>query len=105
MHRWIAGPPSPREQRISKTVRVVALPRSAWSAVRVTDCRSGPRDLACGWRGDLRLTSDESVLGSVGLLIVATRGVAGAGEVILKVRGGSEAYLAWSVDPLPKGTH
>ena len=51
------------------------------------------------------MMSDDSVLGSVGRLIVATRGVAGAGEVILKVRGGSEAYLAWSADPLPKGAH
>jgi hypothetical protein len=51
------------------------------------------------------LTSDESVVGCVGPLIVATRGAAGAGEVMLKVRGGSEAYLAWSADPLPKGAH
>ena len=51
------------------------------------------------------MTSDESVVGYVGPLIVATRGAAGAGEVILKVRGGSEAYLAWSADPLPKGAH
>ena len=50
------------------------------------------------------MTSDESVVGYVGPLIVAPRGAAGAGEVMLKVRGGSEAYLAWSVDPLPKGT-
>jgi hypothetical protein len=49
--------------------------------------------------------SDESVLGSVGVLVVATRGAAGAGEVMLKVRGGSEAYLAWSAEPLPKGAH
>ena len=49
--------------------------------------------------------SDESVVGTVGLLTVATRGAAGAGEVMLKVRGGSEAYLAWSADPLPKGAH
>jgi hypothetical protein len=49
--------------------------------------------------------SDDSVVGTVGLLTVATRGAAGAGEVMLRVRGGSEAYLAWSTDPLPKGAH
>ena len=44
-----------------------------------------------------------SVVGLVGTLTVATRGRAGAGEVVLKVRGGSETYLAWSEQPLPKG--
>ena len=44
-----------------------------------------------------------SVVGLVGTLTVATRGRAGAGEVVLKVRGGSETYLAWSQQPLPKG--
>ena len=43
------------------------------------------------------------VVGSVGVLTVATRGRAGAGEVLVKVRGGSETYLAWSDEPLPKG--
>jgi hypothetical protein len=45
-----------------------------------------------------------SVVGLVGTLAVATRGRAGAGEVVLRVRGGSETYLAWSERPLPKGT-
>ncbi|HUO39002.1 MAG TPA: hypothetical protein VMU34_14745 [Mycobacterium sp.] len=44
------------------------------------------------------------VVGCVGPLIVATRGDAGAGEVLLNVRGSKEAYLAWSADPLPRGT-
>jgi hypothetical protein len=44
-----------------------------------------------------------SVVGLVGTLTVATRGRAGAGEVVLKVRGGSETYLAWSEQPLPRG--
>jgi hypothetical protein len=48
--------------------------------------------------------SDVSEIGCVGSLIVATRGVEGAGEVLLNVRGGKEAYLAWSEQPLPKGT-
>lgn len=44
-----------------------------------------------------------SVVGSVGVLTVGTRGGAGPGEVLIKVRGGSETYLAWSEEPLPKG--
>lgn len=45
-----------------------------------------------------------SVIGCVGPLIVATRGSAGAGEVLLSVRGSKEAYLAWSREPLSRGT-
>jgi hypothetical protein len=48
--------------------------------------------------------SDVSVIGCVGTLIVATRGERGAGEVLLTVRGSKEAFLAWSDEPLPKGT-
>jgi membrane protein implicated in regulation of membrane protease activity len=48
--------------------------------------------------------SDASVVGCVGSLIVATRGAAGTGEVLLMVRGSKEAYLAWSDEPLPRGT-
>jgi membrane protein implicated in regulation of membrane protease activity len=47
---------------------------------------------------------DVSLVGCVGSLIVATRGDAGAGEVLLNVRGSKEAYLAWSDQPLPMGT-
>jgi hypothetical protein len=47
---------------------------------------------------------DESSVGRVGVLVVATRGSAGPGEVIIKIRGGSEAFLAWSEKPLPRGT-
>jgi membrane protein implicated in regulation of membrane protease activity len=47
---------------------------------------------------------DESVIGTVGVLIVATRGAAGPGEVRVRIRGGSESFLAWSATPLPKGT-
>ena len=48
--------------------------------------------------------SDVSLIGSVGSLIVATRGDRGAGEVSLTVRGSKEAFLAWSDEPLAKGT-
>jgi hypothetical protein len=47
---------------------------------------------------------DEAVVGAVGILIIATRGPAGPGEVSVRVRGGSEKFLAWSAEPLPKGT-
>ena len=46
---------------------------------------------------------DESAVGCVGILTVATRGGAGPGEVHVKVRGGTETFLAWSEHPLPKG--
>lgn len=44
-----------------------------------------------------------SVVGQVGTLTVGTRGGGGPGEVLLKVRGGSESYLAWSETPIPRG--
>jgi membrane protein implicated in regulation of membrane protease activity len=47
---------------------------------------------------------ETSLIGSIGVLTVATRGTAGPGEVLVKIRGGTEAYLAWSLTPLPKGT-
>jgi hypothetical protein len=47
---------------------------------------------------------DESVVGTVGMLVIATRGKAGPGEVRVKVRGGSEIFLAWSESPIAKGT-
>jgi hypothetical protein len=50
------------------------------------------------------VASDESAVGCIGTLTVATRGPDGPGEVLAKVRGGTEAYLAWSEQPLAKGT-
>ena len=49
------------------------------------------------------MARDEASVGRVGVLTVATRGSAGPGEVLIKVRGGSEAFLAWSEKPLPRG--
>jgi len=49
------------------------------------------------------LVRDESAIGTVGVLSIATRGSAGPGEVRIKIRGGSEHFLAWSENPLPKG--
>jgi hypothetical protein len=50
------------------------------------------------------VAGETSLIGCIGVLSVATRGPVGPGEVIVKIRGGSEAYLAWSLTPLPKGT-
>ena len=51
----------------------------------------------------LSVATDESSIGCVGVLTIGTRGAAGAGEVNIKIRGGSETFLAWSEKPLPKG--
>ena len=56
-----------------------------------------------GERKTLTVAGDQSLIGSIGVLLVATRGEAGPGEVLLKIRGGTEAYLAWSINPIPKG--
>ena len=48
--------------------------------------------------------ADQSAVGCFGTLIVATRGAGGPGEVLVKMRGGTEAYLAWSEEPLARGT-
>ena len=50
------------------------------------------------------MARDESVVGTVGILVIATRGEAGPGEVHVRIRGGSEKFLAWSDIPLPRGT-
>jgi hypothetical protein len=57
--------------------------------------------LAVGRRD--QMAGDETLIGSIGVLIVATRGAAGPGEVLVRIRGGSEAFLAWSPEPLPRG--
>jgi hypothetical protein len=49
------------------------------------------------------VAQETSLIGRVGTLIVGTRGPDGPGEVLVKVRGGSEAYLAWSLAPIPRG--
>lgn len=45
---------------------------------------------------------DLSCIGLLGVLTIGTRGTDGPGEVLIKIRGGSEAFLAWSDQPLPK---
>jgi hypothetical protein len=55
-------------------------------------------------RGGIAVARDESAIGRVGVLIVGTRGPDGPGEVRIRIRGGSETYLAWSRKPLSAGT-
>lgn len=50
------------------------------------------------------MSRDESSVGCIGQLTVATRGTAGPGEVLIKIRGGSETFLAWSDEPIAKGS-
>jgi membrane protein implicated in regulation of membrane protease activity len=47
---------------------------------------------------------DSEVVGATGVIVVATRGATGAGEVLVRLRGGSETYLARSEEPIAKGT-
>jgi hypothetical protein len=56
-----------------------------------------------GFEEWLPVTQDTSLVGSIGVVIVATRGQAGPGEVLVKIRGGSEVYIAWSLTPIPRG--
>lgn len=60
-----------------------------------------PRRARCHNPG---VSPDDSVVGCMGKVIVATRGADGPGEVLVKVRGGTEAYLAWSEQPLGADT-
>ena len=50
------------------------------------------------------MARDDSAIGTIGIIVIATRGAAGPGEVQVRIRGGSEKFLAWSEAPLPKGT-
>ncbi len=50
------------------------------------------------------MVANVSAIGSIGVITIATRGTAGPGEVLVKIRGGSEAFIAWSPEPLAKGT-
>lgn len=49
------------------------------------------------------MAREHELIGAIGKLTVATRGAQGPGEVLVKVRGGRETYIAWSPEPLPKG--
>jgi hypothetical protein len=47
---------------------------------------------------------DGTLVGSIGVLTIATRGQAGPGEVLVPIRGGSETFIAWSTEPLARGS-
>ena len=49
-------------------------------------------------------SEDQTAVGATGVIIVATRGSEGPGEVLLQIGGGTEAYLAYSEEPLPRGS-
>jgi membrane protein implicated in regulation of membrane protease activity len=49
------------------------------------------------------MVGDPSVIGRTGVLVVATRGPQGPGEVEIRIRGGVETFLALSDAPLPRG--
>ncbi|MEU1202096.1 MULTISPECIES: hypothetical protein [Streptomyces] len=49
------------------------------------------------------MVEDDAVIGCTGELLIGTRGSAGPGEILVRVRGGSETFLAWSPEPLPTG--
>lgn len=47
--------------------------------------------------------SDESPIGLAGRLTMRTRGADGPGEVEVRIRGGTEVFIARSAEPLPRG--
>ncbi|GGP62523.1 MULTISPECIES: hypothetical protein [Streptomyces] len=49
------------------------------------------------------MEQDDAVIGCTGEVLIGTRGSGGPGEVLVRVRGGSETFLAWSEEPLPRG--
>jgi hypothetical protein len=50
------------------------------------------------------VSQDSRLVGSIGVLTIATRGPDGPGEVQVSIRGASEHYIAWSPEPLPRGS-
>jgi hypothetical protein len=52
----------------------------------------------------VRVARDGALVGSIGVLTIATRGQGGPGEVLVQIRGGSETFIAWSPEPLPRGS-
>ena len=50
---------------------------------------------------NVSMDAEESLLGKVGRVTVSIP-ENGPGEVLLPVRGGSEAFAAWSDEPIPR---
>jgi len=59
--------------------------------------------LKCESRWKVSVGAEESLLGKVGRVTVSIP-ANGPGEVLLPVRGGSEAFAAWSDEPIPRHT-
>jgi hypothetical protein len=53
--------------------------------------------------GDSSMEFDPSPLGRVGVLLTGTRGADGPGEVLIRIRGGTETYRAFSEAPIERG--
>jgi len=49
------------------------------------------------------METELSPQGRVGVLLTGTRGADGPGEVLIRIRGGTETYLAYSESPIAKG--
>src|SRR5262249_36351443 len=94
----VAAPP-PLTTDHSVTIPVSVSPRFGLASVKPDSVRMRPSGVE-RWRS---VTRDASPIGCTGVLTVGTRGRAGAGEVRIRIRGGSETYIAWSEEPLPKG--
>jgi len=47
---------------------------------------------------------DSEVVGATGVIVVATRGAVGAGEVFIRLSTGGQTYIARSEEPIAKGT-
>jgi hypothetical protein len=47
---------------------------------------------------------DNDLIGLVGQLTVSIPADGGPGEVVLNIRGGTEAFAAWADEPIPKYT-
>jgi hypothetical protein len=48
--------------------------------------------------------ADPEVQGKVGHVIIRIRGTAGPGEVLVKVRGGTEAFIAYADEVIERGS-
>ena len=84
----------------SRTLRLAAIIREGTGSARADLGSHGDGS----WKGQPEVARDHALIGCIGKIIVATRGQAGPGEVMVSVRGGREALIAWSAEPLAKGS-
>jgi membrane-bound ClpP family serine protease len=54
-------------------------------------------------RADMSTNAEQSLVGTIGRVTVPIP-AGGAGEVLLPVRGGTEAFAAWAEEPIAKHT-